>query len=187
MTQTPRRVAALRVKIFADGAKKEDMLEMASKPHIRGLTTNPTLMKKAGISDYRAFAKSVLEEIRDKPISFEVFSDDFAEMERQADVIASWGDNVYVKIPVTNTKREPAYDLIERLTRKNIKLNLTALAFTGVDKTSSVLVTERSLNNASTATAVSSTDPQLPSSRTAPRSHASPRRAGSCCNRPQSR
>src|SRR5579862_5832014 len=105
----------LRAKIFADGADKAGMLEMAAKPFISGLTTNPTLMHKAGISDYRAFAKDVLKEIKDKPVSLEVFSDDFAEMERQALEIAGWADNVYVKIPVTNTKRETAGPLIRCL------------------------------------------------------------------------
>src|ERR1035437_3482974 len=100
-----KSVANLKVKIFADGADKAGMLEMSDKPYIKGLTTNPTLMRKAGISDYRAFAHEILAEISDKPLSFEVFSDDFAEMERQAMEIASWGENVYVKIPVTNTKR----------------------------------------------------------------------------------
>src|ERR1700722_13514040 len=110
-----KKVEDLSVKIFADGADKAGMLEMYGKPFIKGLTTNPTLMRKAGIRDYRAFAKDVLMEIRDKPISFEVFSDDFGEMERQALEIASWGDNVYAKIPVSNTRQEPAYALIKRL------------------------------------------------------------------------
>src|SRR5690349_13083498 len=95
-------VGRLRVKIFADGADLAGMVEMAAKPHIAGLTTNPTLMRKAGVTDYRAFARDVLKIITDKPISFEVFSDDFSQMERQAHEIASWGENVYVKIPVTN-------------------------------------------------------------------------------------
>src|SRR4029077_4656525 len=97
-----KRVEDLNVKIFADGADKAGMLEMYAKPYIKGLTTNPTLMKKAGITDYRVFCKDILTVIKDKPISFEVFSDDFAEMERQALEISSWGKNVYVKIPVTN-------------------------------------------------------------------------------------
>lgn len=117
----------LRVKIFADGADKAGMLEMAAKPHISGLTTNPTLMRKAGISDYRAFAKDILASITDKPLSFEVFCDDFAEMERQAMEIASWGSNVYVKIPVTNTASEPAYALIRRLAKAGVKQNVTAI------------------------------------------------------------
>jgi transaldolase len=120
-------VSKLRIKIFADGADKAAMLDMARRPHIAGLTTNPTLMRKAGVSDYRAFAKDVLKAIPDKPISFEVFSDDFAEMERQANEIAGWGKNVYVKIPVTNTKGESACQLIRRLSREGVKQNVTAL------------------------------------------------------------
>ena len=127
MAERVNPLAALDVKIFADGADKASMLEMAMKPIIRGLTTNPTLMRKAGITDYRAFAFDVLEDIRDKPISFEVFSDDFSEMERQAHEIASWGPNVYVKIPVTNTRGEPALELIERLGQKGVKVNVTAI------------------------------------------------------------
>lgn len=100
---------------------------MAAKPFIKGLTTNPTLMRKAGIADYKAFALEVLTDIKDKPISFEVFSDDFEEMERQAIQIAGWADNVYVKIPVTNTKQDPAYPLIQRLSKRGIKLNVTAI------------------------------------------------------------
>ena len=114
-------------KIFADGADLAGMLEMYREPHIAGFTTNPTLMRKAGISDYEAFARSVLEKIPDRPISFEVFADDFSEMERQARIIATWGKNVYVKIPVTNTKRETAYDLCHRLASDGIQLNVTAL------------------------------------------------------------
>jgi transaldolase len=121
------KVDALNVKIFADGADKAGMLEMYAKPFIKGLTTNPTLMKKAGITDYRAFCKDILTSISDKPLSFEVFSDDFAEMEAQALEIASWGDNVYVKIPVTNTKQETAYALIEKLAARKVKLNVTAI------------------------------------------------------------
>ena len=121
------KVENLSVKIFADGADRAGMLEMYSKPYIKGLTTNPTLMHKAGISDYEAFARDILSTIRDKPISFEVFSDDFSEMERQALKIASWGPNVYVKIPVCNTKREPAYPLVESLARRGVKLNVTAI------------------------------------------------------------
>ena len=117
----------LKVKIFADGADKTGMLEMNAKPFVKGLTTNPTLMRKAGITDYRAFCKDILVDIKDKPLSFEVFSDDFTEMERQALEIASWGDNVYVKIPVTNTKQETCYALVKRLAEKNVKLNVTAL------------------------------------------------------------
>jgi len=118
---------ALRIKIFADGADKAGMLEMARKPYIAGLTTNPTLMRKAGIVDYRAFAREIVSAIPDRPISFEVFSDEFADMERQANEIASWGAHVYVKIPVTNTRGEPAYGLIRRLSKAGVKLNVTAL------------------------------------------------------------
>jgi transaldolase len=122
-----RTVVDLGVKIFADGADKADMLAMYEKPFIKGLTTNPTLMKKAGITDYREFCKDILTTIDDKPLSFEVFSDDFDEMERQALEIASWGDNVYVKIPVTNTKQEACYSLVERLAAQKVKLNVTAI------------------------------------------------------------
>ena len=118
---------SLSVKIFADGADRAGMIEMAAKPHIAGLTTNPTLMRKAGIVDYRAFALDVLAAIPDKPISFEVFSDDFDEMEEQAYEIASWGRNVFVKIPVTNTRAEPATKLVRRLAAAGVKQNVTAL------------------------------------------------------------
>jgi transaldolase len=126
-----KSIMDLKVKIFADGADKAGMLEMHAKPFIKGLTTNPTLMRKAGIADYKAFALDILHNISDKPISFEVFSDDFADMHRQALEIAGWGDNVYVKIPITNTKREPAYDLIRKLSSQNVKLNVTALMTLG--------------------------------------------------------
>ena len=122
-----KKVEELKVKIFADGADKAGMLEMYEKPFVKGLTTNPTLMKKAGITDYREFCKDILASIKDKPLSFEVFSDDFAEMERQALEIASWGDNVYVKIPITNTKQETCYALVEKLANQKVKLNVTAL------------------------------------------------------------
>ena len=120
-------IASLQVKIFADGADKNGMLEMANKDHIKGLTTNPTLMAKAGIKDYKAFALDILKEIKSKPISFEVFSDDFKEMEDQALEIASWGSNVYAKIPITNTKRQVSYDLIHNLSSKGVKVNVTAI------------------------------------------------------------
>jgi transaldolase len=121
------KVDDLKVKIFADGADVKGMVEMYGKPFIKGFTTNPTLMRKAGIADYRAFARDVLAAIPDRPISFEVFSDDFAEMERQANEIASWGKNVNVKIPVTNTQGEPAYKLIRALAQSGIQLNVTAV------------------------------------------------------------
>lgn len=117
----------LRTRIYADGADLPDMLAMYREPHIRGFTTNPTLMRKAGVADYRAFAKAVLAAIPDRPISFEVFSDEFAEMERQAREIATWGEHVYVKIPVTNTRREPATGLIHRLSHAGVKVNVTAV------------------------------------------------------------
>jgi transaldolase len=117
----------LNVKIFADGADKAGMLEMYAKPYIKGLTTNPTLMRKVGITDYRGFARDILASIPDRPISFEVFSDEFDEMERQAMEIADWGQNVYVKIPVSNTKRQPSYELVRKLTTSGVKVNVTAL------------------------------------------------------------
>ncbi len=122
-----KKAEDLKVKIFADGADKAGMMEMYAKPYIKGLTTNPTLMKKVGITDYRAFCKDILSQIKDKPLSFEVFSDDFAEMERQALEISSWGDNVYVKIPVTNTKQETCYELVKKLSAQQVKINVTAI------------------------------------------------------------
>lgn len=102
---------SLQIKIFADGANRETMLRYYSDPRISGFTTNPTLMRKAGIADYETFAQDILSVIKDRPISFEVFSDDFAEMEKQAHTIGSWADNTYVKIPITNTKGETSYRL----------------------------------------------------------------------------
>ena len=122
-----KSISDLKVKIFADGAEIAGMLEMYAKPYIKGFTTNPTLMHKVGLTDYRGFAKSILAAIPDRPISFEVFSDEFSEMERQAREIATWGKNVYVKIPVTNTRSEPAYDLVRRLSHEGVNLNVTAL------------------------------------------------------------
>ena len=121
------RVEKLKVQIFADGADKAGMLEMYKKSFIKGLTTNPTLMKKAGIKDYEAFAKDILLEVKDKSISFEVFSDDLDEMEEQALKIATWGENVYVKIPITNTIGIPTYSLIKKLSDKGVKVNVTAI------------------------------------------------------------
>ena len=117
----------LKVKIYADGADRDGMLEMYAKPYIQGFTTNPTLMKKAGITDYKAFAHEILQAIPDRPISFEVFADEFTDMERQALEIKTWGENVYVKIPVSNTRQEMAYDLIERLSGAGVHLNVTAI------------------------------------------------------------
>jgi transaldolase len=122
-----KSIADLKIKIFADGAEVAGMLEMYAKPYIKGFTTNPTLMHKAGLTDYRAFARAILAKIKDKPISFEVFSDDFAEMERQAREIATWGQNVYVKIPVTNTRGDSASALAHRLSHDRVKVNVTAL------------------------------------------------------------
>jgi transaldolase len=121
------KVNSLRIKLFADGADLQSMLEMASKPYIQGLTTNPTLMRKAGVSDYVSFAKSVLNEIKDKPISFEVFSDDLEEMKIQAEKIASWGENVYVKIPISNTHGQSTKSVVEFLGKIGVKVNVTAL------------------------------------------------------------
>jgi transaldolase len=120
-------LADLKIKLFADGADKAAMLSLYRNPLIKGFTTNPTLMRKAGIADYEAFARDILSEIRDRPISLEVFADEFDEMERQGRLIATWGPNVYVKIPVTNTKRQSAADLIHRLSHAGIRLNITAI------------------------------------------------------------
>ncbi len=122
-----KALADLRVKIFADGADKAAILEMYRNPLIQGFTTNPTLMRKAGVSDYRVFAQEILQIISDRPISFEVFSDDFQEMERQAHEIASWGKNVYVKIPITNTRGESSANLVRHLVKAGAQLNVTAM------------------------------------------------------------
>lgn len=118
---------ALRIKIFADGADLSGIKAMYQKPWIAGFTTNPTLMRKAGVSDYKAFALDVLRVVPDRPVSFEVFADDFDEMEHQALEIASWGPNVNVKIPVTNTRREFAGPLIRNLSKRGVTLNITAV------------------------------------------------------------
>lgn len=123
----PKPVKRLNVKIFADGADRDTMIALAKDPLIKGLTTNPSLMKKAGVTDYAAFAKDVLSHITVKPISFEVFSDEFDEMERQARIINSWAENIYVKIPIMNTKKKSAGPLIKKLSREGIKLNVTAI------------------------------------------------------------
>jgi len=117
----------LKVKLFADGADKPGMLSLYGNPLIKGLTTNPTLMKKAGITNYEAFAKDILQTIKDKPISFEVFSDEFPEMRRQAMKIAAWQNNVYVKIPITNTRRESSLPLVQELAKEGVRLNITAM------------------------------------------------------------
>lgn len=120
-------VSELKVKIFGDGADLAGILELAQLPYIKGFTTNPTLMRKAGVPDYEEFAFEVLRNITDRPVSFEVFADDEETMEAQAKHIASWAKNVYVKIPVTNTKRQPMYNLIRRLTHEGIHVNVTAM------------------------------------------------------------
>lgn len=117
----------LRVHIYADGADLAGLLDLYRNPLIKGLTTNPTLMRKAGITDYERFARQVLEQVTAKPISFEVFSDDFPEMRRQALKIAAWQQNVYVKIPITNTRRESSIALIHDLSHDGVKLNITAM------------------------------------------------------------
>jgi len=121
------RLDELRVQIFADGADLPGIVEMGRRPYIKGFTTNPTLMRKAGVLDYRAFAKDVLAAVPSRPISFEVFADEFQEMERQAREIATWGECVFVKIPVTDTRGESAAPLIRRLASDGIQLNVTAL------------------------------------------------------------
>jgi transaldolase len=122
-----KSVSDLRVQIFADGADKASMLELYRQPYIKGFTTNPTLMRATGVKDYQAFALDLLETIQDRPISFEVFADEEPEMEEQARHIAAWGKNVFVKIPVMNTKGAPTYDLVRHLSAEGIQLNVTAL------------------------------------------------------------
>ena len=117
----------LRIKIFADGADRVSIARLHANPLIKGFTTNPTLMRKAGVEDYETFARAVLEIVSDRPISFEVFSDDFGEMEEQALQISSWAENVYVKVPVTNTSGEPTTHIVGRLADRGVKVNVTAL------------------------------------------------------------
>lgn len=121
------RLTRLSISIFADGADRAGILDMARNPLISGFTTNPTLMRKAGVDDYEAFARDILGVIRDRPVSFEVFSDEFDEMVDQARLIASWGPNVIVKIPITNTRREPSFDVLEQLSSDGVRLNVTAV------------------------------------------------------------
>lgn len=120
-------IANLRTKIFADGADLESMRALAARPYVRGFTTNPTLMQKAGVRDYRRFAQQAVAAIPDRPISFEVFADDLEVMEQQAREIATWGPFVYVKIPVTNTRGEPTVDLVQRLSHSGVRVNVTAI------------------------------------------------------------
>jgi transaldolase len=122
-----KNISDLKVQLFADGADKAQILKALANPLIRGFTTNPTLMRMAGVKDYEAFAHEILEVVKDRPISFEVFADEFAEMERQAHKIAGWADNVYVKIPVTNTRRESSMPLVRRLAHSGVKVNVTAI------------------------------------------------------------
>ena len=117
----------LTIRIFADGADITQVRKLAADPLIAGFTTNPTLMRKAGVDDYESFAREFLDCVPDRPISFEVFTDHFADMERQARKIAGWGDNVYVKIPITNTEGASSLDLVRRLTADGVRLNITAL------------------------------------------------------------
>lgn len=121
------RLLDLDVKIFADGADLQGIADLSRQPYIHGLTTNPTLMRKVGLTDYEGFARAVLREVKSKPISFEVFSDDFPEMRRQALKMHKWQDNVYVKIPVTNTRGESSVPLITELAAEGVRLNITAL------------------------------------------------------------
>jgi transaldolase len=122
-----QRLLDLPIKIFADGADLQGIADLYQQRYIHGLTTNPTLMRKVGLTDYETFARAVLKEVKSKPISFEVFSDDFPEMRRQALKISDWQDNVYVKIPITNTSGESSIPLIEQLAGEGVRLNITAL------------------------------------------------------------
>jgi len=122
-----KRLSELKIKIFADGAEKKGIIDIYHDPLIKGLTTNPTLMRKAGIGDYEAFSKDILQTVTEKPISLEVFSDDFPEMRRQAIKINGWQSNVYVKIPITNTRRESSLPLIRDLVQEGVKVNVTAI------------------------------------------------------------
>jgi transaldolase len=122
-----RSLNDLKVQIYADGADKAGILDLYAKPYIKGLTTNPSLMKKAGIKDYEAFARDILQTVTAKPISLEVFSDEFSEMKRQALKIAAWGNNVYVKIPITNSRGESSIPLIRDLAVQRVQLNVTAI------------------------------------------------------------
>ena len=131
------KLSDLKVKLFTDGADKAQIIEMARQPWIAGFTTNPSLMKKAGVSDYELYARDLVAAVPDRHISFEVFSDDIPEMVAQARVISSWGKNVYVKLPVTTTRNEPLFDVVRSLSRDGIKVNMTAI-FTGEQVTRAV-------------------------------------------------
>ena len=131
------KLSDLKVKLFTDGADKAQIVDMAKQPWIAGFTTNPSLMKKAGVSDYELYARDLVAAVPDRHISFEVFSDDIPEMVAQARVISSWGKNVYVKLPVTTTRNEPLFDVVRSLSRDGIKVNMTAI-FTGEQVTRAV-------------------------------------------------
>ena len=122
-----RSISELKIKMFADGADKAQILQAKGNPLISGFTTNPTLMRAAGVKNYEEFAHEILKVVTDRPISFEVFADGFDEMERQAHKIAGWAENVYVKIPVTNTRRESSMELVHRLAHSGVKVNVTAI------------------------------------------------------------
>ena len=126
MTNAPK-LADLRVKLFTDGADKKQILDMAAKPWIAGFTTNPSLLRKAGVTDYEAYARSLVAAVPDRHISFEVISDDIPEMVAQARLITTWGKNVYVKLPVINTRGETLYDAVRQLSRDGVKVNVTAI------------------------------------------------------------
>tara|TARA_X000000950_G_scaffold289543_1_gene415272 strand:- start:688 stop:1425 length:738 start_codon:yes stop_codon:yes gene_type:complete len=125
--KTEKAILNIKTKIFADGADLNSMIELNKLSYIKGLTTNPSLMRKAGIDDYEKFAKSVLQNVKEKSVSFEVFSDNHDEMYIQAKKISSWGNNAFAKIPICNTKKQYSYDLIKKLSDENVKLNITAI------------------------------------------------------------
>jgi len=125
--ETEEAILKIKTKIFADGADLNSMIELNKLSYIKGLTTNPSLMRKAGIDDYETFAKSVLQNVKEKSVSFEVFSDNHEEMYTQAKKISSWGNNAFAKIPICNTKKQYSYDLIKKLSDENVKLNITAI------------------------------------------------------------
>lgn len=137
------RLEDLNIDIYADGANVDEMIKMLDEPYIKGFTTNPTLMKKAGVKDYCSFAKEVVSRITDYSVSFEVFSDDFEQMEKEAEALASLGKNVFVKVPVTNTKGESSQDLIKRLSDKGIRVNVTAVFTKEQIKTSVEAINEK--------------------------------------------
>ena len=123
----PPTLKDLKVKIFTDGAEKAQIVDMAKQPWIAGFTTNPSLLKKAGVTDYEAFGRDIVKAVPDRHISFEVFSDDISEMVAQARFISTWGENVYAKLPVSNTRGEMLYDAVRTLSREGVKVNMTAI------------------------------------------------------------